>query len=482
MKFVPHKYQKFCIDQIVERPKIGLFLEMGLGKTVITLSAVRELKYNRFQVRKVLVIAPKKVAEGTWSLEKDKWDHTRCLRISQVLGSRDKRIRALSVPADVYITNRENVVWLTDYFRNDWPFDMVVIDESSSFKSHKAKRFKALAAMAPRINRIVELTGTPSPNGIMDLWAQIYLLDEGERLGKRFGGFRSRFFDAGYAVNGVVYKYTAKSGAFESVTEKISDICVSMKAEDYLELPDMIPDDIPVELDRMAAKSYLELERQMVMELPDGDISVTSAAALSNKLLQLANGAVYDEDKGVHEVHSCKIEAFLELLESLNGKPVLVFYNYRHDLDRLMAAMPRGTRARVLSTPQDQAAWNRGEIDVLLAHPASAAYGLNLQEGGNHVVWFGLTWNFEQYTQANARLHRQGQTEKVIVHHLICRGTRDEDVMAALARKENVQEFVMDSLKARIRRIREETENGKHGRRKEISEAIPGSESGGATH
>lgn len=458
MEYTPHDYQRHCINRIIDTPRLGLFLDMGLGKTSIVLSAVKELKYNRFAVSKVLVIAPKKVAEGTWSKEKDKWDHTKCLRISRVLGSEKKRIRALYETADIYIINRENVVWLVDFYKNDWPFDMVVIDESSSFKSHKAKRFKALSAMAPRIKRIVELTGTPSPNGLADLWAQLYLLDEGARLGTRYAGFRERYFDAGPRHNGIVYKYSVKQGSEEAILSAISDICVSMKASDYLELPDCIMHEIPVELDPKAAKAYRELEREMVLELPDDEVTVTSAAALSNKLLQLGNGAIYGEDHSVHEVHGCKIEAFMELIESLSasGKSALVFYNYQHDRERLQKVLAKtGLVVRELKTTEDEDDWNAGKIDILLTHPASSAYGLNLQQGGNHVVWFGLNWNYELYTQANKRLHRQGQTEKVIVHHLVCEGTRDKDVMAALARKDDVQQFVMDSLKARIKRIKE---------------------------
>ena len=458
MEYTPHDYQRHCINRIIDTPRLGLFLDMGLGKTSIVLSAVKELKYNRFAVSKVLVIAPKKVAEGTWSKEKDKWDHTRSLRISRVLGSEKKRIRALYETADIYIINRENVVWLVDFYKNDWPFDMVVIDESSSFKSHKAKRFKALSAMAPRIKRIVELTGTPSPNGLADLWAQLYLLDEGARLGTRYAGFRERYFDAGPRHNGIVYKYSAKQGSEEAILSAISDICVSMKASDYLELPDCIMHEVPVELDPKAAKAYRELEREMVLELPDDEVTVTSAAALSNKLLQLGNGAIYGEDHSVHEVHGCKIEAFMELIESLSasGKSALVFYNYQHDRERLQKALAKtGLVVRELKTTEDEDDWNAGKIDILLTHPASSAYGLNLQQGGNHVVWFGLNWNYELYTQANKRLHRQGQTEKVIIHHLVCEGTRDEDVMAALARKDDVQQFVMESLKARIKRIKE---------------------------
>lgn len=458
MIFKPHAYQQHCIEQVIKIKKLGLFLDMGLGKTVTTLTAIRELKYNRFQVRKVLVIAPKKVAEGTWTKEKDKWDHTRLLRVSPVLGSQAKRVRALNTPADLYIINRENVVWLVDYYRNAWPFDMVVVDESSSFKSHSAKRFKALASMGGHIDRMVELTGTPSPNGLEDLWSQIFLLDGGERLGKRYTQFRERYFQPDKrGADGMVYSYEAKPGTEESILEKISDICISMKAEDYLQLPDLTYHEIPVVLDAKSQKAYRELEREMVLQLPEdeADISVTSAAALSNKLLQLANGALYDEDRQVHEVHKCKIEAFLELIESLQGKPALVFYNYQHDRTRILDALASsGLRIRELKTTQDEDDWNNREIDILLTHPASSAYGLNLQQGGNHVIWFGLTWNYELYTQANKRLHRQGQEEKVIIHHLVCSGTRDEDVMQALQRKDDVQSWVMESLKARIRRVK----------------------------
>lgn len=458
MLFRPHAYQQHCIDRIIEIKKIGLFLDMGLGKTVITLTAIRELMYNRFEVRRVLVIAPKKVAEGTWTKEKDKWEHTKILRVSPVLGSQAKRIRALNTPADIYIINRENVSWLVDYYRNSWPFDMVVIDESSSFKSHKAKRFKSLASIGNRIVRLVELTGTPSPNGLNDLWSQVFLLDGGERLGKRYTQFRERYFDPGDRGNNIVYNYKAKPGSEDSILAKISDICVSMKAEDYLQLPDIIYHQVPVILDAKAEKAYRELERKMVLELPEDetDISVTSAAALSNKLLQLANGALYDDDHEAHEVHGCKLEAFVELIESLQGKPVLVFYNFQHDRERLLKVLEKsGLRIRELKTIQDEDDWNDRKVDVLLTHPASSAYGLNLQQGGNHVIWFGLTWNYELYTQANKRLHRQGQTEKVIIHHLVCSGTRDEDVMQALERKDDVQNWVMKSLKARIKAIRE---------------------------
>lgn len=456
MNFNPHAYQADSIGRIIDTPKLGLFLDMGLGKTIITLSAIRELKYNRFQVSKVLIIAPKKVAEGTWLKEAGKWDHTKILRFSKVLGSEQKRIKALLTPADIYVINRENVVWLVDFYKNKWPFDMVVVDESSSFKSHKAKRFKSLSMVLPLVDRLVLLTGTPSPNGISDLWSQIYLLDQGERLEKRYTHFRTRYLEPDKRGYDMVYSYKPVEGAEDLIKDKISDICVSMKSEDYLELPDIVMHEVPVYLDDKAQKSYRELERSMLLEVPDGVIDVASAAALTNKLLQLGNGAVYDAERHIHEIHSCKIDAFLELIEKLNGRPALVFYNFKHDLARIRKFLEKSPlRVRLLQTPEDQDDWNDGKIDLLLAHPASAAYGLNLQEGGNHIIWFGLNWNLEQYQQANKRLHRQGQVEKVIVHHLITQGTRDEDVMAALESKGDMQEKLMQSLKARIKEARE---------------------------
>ena len=424
----------------------------GLGKTIITLSAINELKYGRFQVSKVLVIAPKKVAEATWQREASKWDNVKHLRISTVLGSLTKRIKALNTPADMYVINRENVTWLVDYYRNDWPFDMVVIDEMSSFKSHKAKRFKSLASIRNHIKHIVGLTGTPSPNGLNDLWSQVYLLDQGERLGKYYTHFRERYFDPGERSRDVIYTYDPKEGASDEITAAISDICISMKADDYLELPEVVEDTIPVMLDAKAQKAYDELERKMILEVADHEfIDVTSAAALSNKLQQLANGAVYDEDHKFHEIHNCKIEAFMELVEQLNGKSALVFYNFKHDRVRILEALKKTKlRVRCYEGAQEEFDWNAGKIDILLAHPASTAYGLNLQDGGNHVVWFGLNWSLELYQQANKRLHRQGQKEKVIIHHLICEGTRDEDLIIALNKKDEAQSYMLSSLKARI--------------------------------
>ena len=422
---------------------------------MITLTAINELKFYRFQVCKVLVIAPKKVAEGTWQKECQKWDHLHHLQISTVLGSEKKRMAALNATADIYVINRENVTWLVDLYRDQWPFDMVVVDEFSSFKSHSAKRFKSLAAIRPHVSRFVGLTGTPSPNGLMDLWSELYLLDGGERLEKRFGAFRERYFRPGRSNGYVVYEYLPRKGSREAILGKISDICISMKADDYLTLPDCIDDEVPVVLDNQARKAYNTLERQMVLELDDEDLTVTSAAALSNKLIQLANGALYDAEGNVHEIHSAKIDALMELLESLNGKPALLFYSFQHDKWRILTALTKTKlRVRLLESVADQDAWNAGEVDVLLAHPASCAYGLNLQAGGNHIVWFGLPWNYEQYVQANKRLHRQGQTEKVIVHHLVVQDSRDEDVMKALGKKEKAQDYVLESLKARIEKYR----------------------------
>lgn len=456
MKFNPHDYQKYSIEKVVNEPAVGLFLDMGLGKTVITLTAINELKYNRFAIRKVLVVAPKKVAQATWQKEAAEWDHLKLIRFSTCLGSQAKRVRALNTPADIYVINRENVPWLVDYYQNNWPFDMVVLDESSSFKNPKAKRFKALKNIRPHIQRIVELTGTPAPNGLMDLWAQVFLLDNGERLGKRITGFRERYFEPDQRSRDKVFSYKPKAGGENAIQRLIGDICVSMKAEDYLQLPDLIYDKRPVVLDEKAKKQYDKLEAEMLLQVDESLIDAGSAAVLSNKLLQLCNGAVFDGDRNVVEIHECKIEAFMELVEMLAGKPALVFYNFTHDRTRLLQILAKtGLRVRLLSTPQDEADWNAGKIDILLAHPASAAYGLNLQHGGNHVIWFGMQWSLELFQQANKRLHRQGQSEKVIVHMLEVVGGRDEDVADALQRKDSTQNDLIMSLKARIERVKE---------------------------
>lgn len=457
MKFKPHDYQKFLIEKEINTPAVGIFADMGLGKTVVTLTAINELKYNRFAINKVLVVAPKKVAEATWQMEAAQWDHLGLLRFSTCLGSANKRIRALNTPADIYVINRENIPWLVEYYRNSWPFDMVVLDESSSFKNHRAKRFKALKMVRPHINRIVELTGTPAPNGLMDLWAQVFLLDGGQRLGKYITGFRERYFEPDQRSRDKIYSYKPKDGGDNAVQRLIGDICVSMKARDYLQLPDMVVNKVPVILDAKAKKAYKKLEEEMILQVDESTIDAGSAAILSNKLLQLCNGAVFDGEHHVVPIHDCKIEAFMELIEGLAGKPALVFYNFQHDKARLLTALAKTKlRVRVLKTPQDQTDWNNREIDILLAHPASAAYGLNLQKGGNHVIWFGLNWNLELYQQANKRLHRQGQSEKVIVHLLSVVGGRDDDVAASLQNKASTQDDLIESLKARIKRVRQE--------------------------
>lgn len=456
MIYEPYPYQQYCAARIVADAAVGLFLDMGLGKTVITLDAINTLRYDRWAVQRVLIIAPKKVAEGTWTKEAQKWEHLRHLRISAVLGSQQKRLRALATPADIYVINRDNVAWLVDYFKNAWPFDMVVLDESSSFKNSQSKRFKALKLVRSRINRLVELTGTPASNGLVDLWAQIYLLDGGARLGRTLGQYRERFFDPDKRSRTQIFSYTPKDGSMEYIQQAIGDICVSMKAEDYLNLPDRMFDDVPVVLDDKARKAYRQLERDLLLELDEGQITAASAGVLTGKLLQLCNGAVYDSEKRPLAIHNCKVEAFLEVLEQLNGQHCLVFYNFQHDRDRLLAALePLGLRVRVYQNAADEDAWNAGEIDVLLAHPASCAYGLNLQNGGHHIVWFGLTWSLEQYEQANKRLHRQGQRHPVIVHHLVVQGGMDEDVIDSLRAKGDTQEALMDALKARIKKARE---------------------------
>lgn len=422
-----------------------------------TLTAIKELKYYRFQVYKVLVIAPKKVAEATWSKEAAKWDHLQCLRVSTVLGSRTKRERALACPADVYVINRENVEWLVDYYRNAWPFDMVVVDESSSFKDQSTKRWKALKRVRPKIKRIVLLTGTPAPNNLIDLWAQIYLLDEGARLGRTIGGFRERYFLPDKRSADRVFTYKPKMGTEQVVQDLIGDICISMSAEDYLTLPECVSVNVPVMLDAKAQKAYDTMEREMLLEVDEDTITADTAAVLTNKLLQLAGGAVYNADHQAQVIHSCKIEAFLELVESLAGKSALVFYAFQHEKDRILEALRKKhkhLRVRVFSGAQDEDDWNAGKIDILLAHPASTAYGLNLQQGGNHVIWFTPTWSLELYQQANKRLHRQGQTERVIIHHLLVDGSIDYDVISALGNKADTQDALLDSIKARIEQIR----------------------------
>ena len=447
MIFDPHPYQRYAIARLLNSTHVGLLLGMGLGKSVITLTAVDALIYDYLAVQHVLVIAPKKVAEATWQAEARKWDHLGRLTISTALGTAEERRVAVEAGADITIINRENVVWLVEEYGARWPFDMVVVDESSSFKNPSAKRFKALKRMLPRIARVVILTGTPAPNGIEDLWSQIYLLDRGERLGRYITHYRERYFDH----NPWRHEYVPKPGAFEAVQRLISDICVSMTAEDWLQLPELVVHDMPVALEGAGLAAYREMERTMVMEVQGEEISATTAAALTGKLLQLCGGCVYGEDGEAHHVHDAKLEALGELLEGLGGEPALLFYGYRHELPGIEEAL-QGRRWRLLETAADADAWHRGEVDVLLAQPASCAYGLNLQDGGRHVIWYTLTWSLELYQQANARLHRQGQERPVIVHRLLVQGGVDEDVAKALEGKDRTQAELVAALKARIER------------------------------
>lgn len=447
MQYTPHSYQQRATDLVVSKKSVGLFLDMGLGKTVITLTAVNELIYDRFEVSRVLVIAPKRVAEDTWTREHKKWDHLRELRISKVLGTAAQRLRALEQDADVYVIGRDNVVWLVDHYskKKHWPFDMIVIDELSSFKNPQAKRFRALRKILGVTQRVVGLTGTPSPNGLMDLWAQVYLLDRGERLGRTIGAYREKYFRAGARNGYVVYKWEPLKGAKEQIEEKISDICVSMSAADYLTLPERIDNVIPVKLTDAEMELYKRMEQDQLLQIEDSDVVALNAAAVMTKLLQIANGSVYSMDGTVVNIHNAKLEALQEIIDTTDS-PVLVFYSYKHDLTKIMNAIPS---ARILNGPEDIRDWNDGKVRVLLAHPASVGYGLNLQEGGHTIVWYGLTWSLELYQQANARLYRQGQEKPVIIHHLIAEGTVDEQAMAALQAKDTSQAALLAALKER---------------------------------
>lgn len=456
--FIPHNYQQYCIDRVCSDPAIGLFLDMGLGKTAITLSAIKRLKYEMWCVHKVLIIAPKKVAESVWSKEAAKWKQLNCLRFSFVLGTAKQRLRALEETADIYMINRENTQWLVNLYGHNWPFDMVVLDESSSFKNHKAKRFKALKLERSRINRIVELTGTPNPRSLMDLWAQLYLLDSGKRLGRTITAYRDAWFVPGRRSRTTIFNYDPKPGAADDIYNRISDICISMKSEDYLNLPELIYDDIPVALDAVAQKAYNRLERDTLLQVDDETvITAGTAAALRGKLLQLCNGAVYDEEGNVIHVHDCKIEALMETIERLNGQHAVICYNFKHDKIRLIEALKATPlRVEVYEGKEQEDKWNAGDIDLLLLQPASAAYGLNLQEGGYHLIWFGLNDSLELYQQTNKRLHRQGQPYPVIIHHLLVQGGTDEDVIQSLSGKADCQDSLLEALKVRIRKAKEQ--------------------------
>lgn len=450
MKFNPWNYQQYSINHIIDHKASGLFLDMGMGKTVSTLTAIDNLIFLG-EVNKVLVIAPLRVAEDTWSTEVDKWDHLKHLKISKILGTKKQREEALNKDADIYVTNRENVDWLVNECFDSWIWDMVVIDELSSFKSSKAIRFRALKKVRPYFKRIVGLTGTPAPNSLIDLWPQIYLLDGGKRLGKTITGFKDRYFNPGRRNGYVVYNWELKEGAEEAIQNKISDICISMKADDYLDIPERIDNRVEINLSKKALDTYKQLEKELVIEIEEEDITAANAAVLTNKLLQMANGAIYSESKEVVNIHDEKIEKLEEIIDTSNGKTVLVFYNFKHDYNRISEMLTKKKiNHQTLNTPEDIKKWNNGEIQVALLHPASAGHGLNLQYGGNIIVWFGLTWSLELYQQANARLHRQGQKETVIIHHLIAKGTVDEDVMNALANKEINQDMLLEAVKARL--------------------------------
>ncbi|MCS6130406.1 ATP-dependent helicase [Clostridium botulinum] len=449
MNFKPWNYQQYAINHILDHNESGLFLDMGMGKTVSSLTAVGNLLFLG-DTDKVLVIAPKRVAEDTWSTEIEKWDHLKNLRISVILGTPKQRIEAVEKDADIYVTNRENVVWLVDNYFKSWKWDTCIIDELSSFKSSKAKRFRALKKVRPYFKRIIGLTGTPAPNSLIDLWPQVYLLDGGQRLGKTITGYRERYFTPGDRNQFVVFNYNLKDGAEEAIHNKISDICVSMKAKDYLDLPERIDNKIYIDLPKKVKDQYRELEKDLIIQLDNEDIAATNSAVLTGKLLQMCNGAVYSEGKEVVEVHDEKLNALMDIIEAANGKPVLIFYSFKHDLTRIQEFLKKNKlKGQELDGPEDIKKWNNGEIPILLLHPASAGHGLNLQYGGNIVVWFGLTWSLELYQQANARLHRQGQKQTVIIHHIIARDTVDEDVIKALTNKEVNQNVLLEAVKAR---------------------------------
>lgn len=450
---MPHDYQKYAIEYIKSHPITVLFLDMGLGKTVITLTAIRDLMYDAFEVKRVLVVAPLRVARDTWPDELRKWNHLKELTCSVVVGTVAERWRALQQDADIYIVNRENLAWLYENSRLD--FDMVVLDELSSFKNHQSKRFRAMKALRPKVKRIVGLTGTPSGNGLMDLWAEFRILDMGERLGRYISQYRNLYFQPDKRNGMVVYSYKPLPGAEEAIYHQISDITVSMKATDYLEMPELVSVAKEVRLSETEKKRYDELKKSLVLELPGGEVTSANAASLTLKLSQMANGAIYTDGKDVAAIHDRKLDALDDLVESANGKPVLVAYWFKHDKDRIRERM----EARELRGPQDFADWNAGKIPVALIHPASAGHGLNLQQGGSILIWFGLTWSLELYQQTNARLWRQGQADKtVIIQHIVAKDTIDERILNVLKHKDGTQAALIEAVKADLGMT--ETENG----------------------
>ena len=449
MEFKPHEYQKIAIRKVLDIPKVGLFLDMGLGKTVITLTAIEWLMYWNFEINKALVIAPLRVAEDTWSRECQKWEHLKHIKISKILGKETQRRKALYHEADIYIVNRENVPWLIKEFESGaaWDFDMVVIDELSSFKSAKSQRFKALKKYIPLAKRVVGLTGTPAPNGLIDLWSQIYLLDGGERLGRTITAYRERYFVPNQRNATTIFNYKPKQESEQAIKQKLSDICVSMQAKDWLDLPKRIDLIEMVKFSAQEQKEYETFEKQSYIEFLEGEVSANSAGALTGKLLQYCNGAVYLSDKNSYAtVNDAKLQRLEEIMDTANGQPILCFYSFQFDCKRLLQKFPQAVK---LEGANDIERWNCGAIPLLLVHPQSAGHGLNLQYGGNIIVWYGLPWSLEYYQQANARLHRQGQTRAVIVHHLMVEGTVDEKVYKSLQRKENVQEGLLQALKGK---------------------------------
>ena len=447
MKYQPYKYQLFAENHILNIDRSGLFLEMGLGKTVVTLTAIDKLVNQWFYITKVLVIAPKRVAETVWKEETEKWDHLNHLRVSKVLGSQKERLEALEQDSDVYVINRENVAWLVNHYKSKFPFDMVVIDELSSFKSPKAQRFRSLRMVMPLVRRVIGLTGTPAPNGLIDLWSQIYLLDRGERLEDTVGKYRDKYFSIGKQSGFVVYKYNLKDGADKEIYSRISDICVSMKSKDYLSLPPVINNDVKIVMPGEIKAKYDEFEMEQIMELHDTEITAVNAAVLSGKLLQFASGAIYDQDRNVHNIHDLKLDALEEILEEAQGKPVLLAFSFRHDANKIKKRFKFAVELKGIKEVND---WNNGKIQLLIAHPASAGHGLNLQFGGHIVVWYSLNWSLELYEQFNFRLQRPGQLKNVIINHLITKGTMDEDVYKALKNKSGIQQALMHAVKARI--------------------------------
>ncbi|PKR84031.1 DEAD/DEAH box helicase [Heyndrickxia camelliae] len=450
MKYKPHEYQRYATEFILSHPISAVFLEMGLGKSVITLSAIFDLCLDSFLVCKVLVIAPLRVARDTWPAEINKWDHLKGLSYSVAVGTEKERIDALKKQSTLYIINRENVDWLVHKSGIPFHFDMVVIDELSSFKSYGAKRFKSLLKVRPSVKRIVGLTGTPSSNGLMDLWAEFRILDLGQRLGRYISHYRNTYFTPDKRNAQIIFSYKPLPGAEEEIYKQISDITISMKSTDYLKMPEYVSNEVFVTLSEKEWKVYSDFKEDMVANLGDEEIDAVNAAVLSGKLLQMANGAVYDSENKAHVIHDKKLDALEDLIEGANGKPVLVAYWYKHDLERIRDRFP----VRQIQSSKDIEDWNDGKIPIAVIHPASAGHGLNLQSGGSTLIWFGLTWSLELYQQTNARLYRQGQKDTVIVHHIITKNTIDEDVLLALTKKEKTQDALIDAVKANLEVMR----------------------------